>query len=87
MKLAKFFQNNNGEVKVVQPPNLLLSLWLILQIPRLLFRVDQPALTVLAGMVLFAWAYNELRQGESPFRKCLGGVILLIILINLFMQW
>ncbi len=88
MKAAEFFQNSKGEQTLIQRPNLLLCAWLLVQLVNMLvFKFEQRALMVLASMLLFAWAYNELTQGDSRFRKVLGGVILLLIIVNVFVQW
>lgn len=83
---ARFFQNEKGEWVLYQHPNLLLGLWIVVQLLSF-FMKDIKALAVFASMLLFAWAYNELRQGESSFRRVLGAGILAILLINVFMKW
>jgi hypothetical protein len=86
MKAARFFQNQDGDWKIVQSPNLLLLLWLLVMGSNaLFFNREQNQLAVLSGMLLFAWSYDELRQGESPFRKTLGGVVLLAIISRVLM--
>jgi hypothetical protein len=88
MRIQSFFENEKGELKVIQPPNALLSLWLVLQLVNaVLFQFAQPVIHSFSSLLLFTWSYNELRQGESPFRKALGGVVLLAVIFNALSRW
>lgn len=78
--LERFFKDKHGKWAVVQFPNPLLAIWIILVVISWLF----PALhfKVLQTCVLFAWSYLELTAGDSPFRKTLGGVVLVSVIIG-----
>jgi hypothetical protein len=80
--LGRFFKDKNGKLKVTQMPNLLLSVWIVLLLANLVLH-DRHA-QLLQGAVLFAWAYMELTQGESGFRKLLGFVVLVGVVANFF---
>ena len=86
MSASDFFKNNDGTVVVVQPPNLLISVWVVLQVIQIFIPGNEPKLQVLSTAALFAWAYLELTQGESPFRKALGAVVLLFIVVTVFLR-
>jgi hypothetical protein len=87
MTFKRFFQNSDGDVVIIQPPNLLLSVWLVLSITNALFLHDKPAaIPILATATLFAWTYNELRAGDSPFRRVLGAVVLVMIIVGAFIR-
>jgi uncharacterized protein (DUF697 family) len=85
-KTVKFIIDQNNKFVVWQTPNLPLVGWLLcLVISRLV-----PAGSVKAGFVdlstafLFTWAYLEITKGASYFRRALGVVIMVTILIGFF---
>jgi hypothetical protein len=67
----------------MQSPNLLLSVWIVLLIVN--FFIQNQHARTLQGAVLFAWAYLELTQGESYFRKSLGAVVLASVTLSFFL--
>lgn len=79
----RFFKDKEGRWAVVQFPNALISAWFILLVVNF-FLHSQP-LHYLQSAVLFAWAYMEMTEGESSFRKLLGAVVLIFVIINFFM--
>jgi hypothetical protein len=87
MSVDRFFKDKHGKVVVAQAPNVLISIWLVLQLADLivLHGKYQPV-RILATAVLFAWAYDELRRGDSQFRKVLGAAVLLGIVITTFIH-
>jgi hypothetical protein len=86
MKAVRFFQNEEGDWKIVQLPNLLLLLWLfVISSNALFFNRERDELSILSGMLLFSWSYSELRQGESPFRKTLGAIVLFMVIARVLM--
>jgi hypothetical protein len=78
-----FFKDKNGRWAVIQVPNALLLGWLILLVINLL--IHNLHVGLLQNAVLFTWAYLELTQGTSRFRKTLGAVILVGLVVNFFM--
>ena len=80
--LAWLGKDKEGKWAMIQWPNVLLSAWILLFVVNYFYQTR--GLKHLEGAVLFAWAYNELAQGESRFRKILGAVILVIVLVNFF---
>jgi hypothetical protein len=76
-----FFKDKHGKWAIIQLPNFLLWLWILLLTINL-FIPDSPlktGLKLLQSSVLFAWAYIELIDGLSRFRKVLGAVILVVV--------
>jgi len=67
----------------MQSPNLLLSVWLVLLIVN--FFIQNQHTKTLQSAVLFTWAYLELTQGESYFRKSLGAVVLATLTFSFFL--
>lgn len=87
MTFKRFFQNSDGDVVIIQPPNLLLSVWLVQIITNALFMHGKPAaIPILTTATLYAWAYNELRSGDSPFRRLLGAGVLVMIIAGAFFR-
>lgn len=79
----RFFKNDQGQWAVIQLPNTLLWVWLLLtaigyfvQDVTLVRHID-----TVRSAVLFAWSYLELTQGDSPFRRVFGGVVLVVTLV------
>jgi hypothetical protein len=87
--LSRFFRNpETGEVVVAQPPNPPLLVWLAATVIRLLFSPDGAigtAVSVVATVSLVIWSLLEIARGESPFRRALGGVVLLAIALRLLL--
>lgn len=81
-----FIRNKHGDIAIWQSPNFALWAWIVLTIASKLITDDQlqSGLQLTARAFLFAWAYLEIRSGESPFRRALGGVILASILVSFF---
>lgn len=86
----RFFRNpQTGEVVVAQTPNLSLWIFLVATAVRLLF---QPAgmagtlVSIVSGVALGVWSLLEVASGSSPFRRVLGGVVLLVVLAGLVIR-
>jgi len=84
--VKKFFQDKNGEWAVIQFPNLLLWLWLSVMLIAVLPLQNniEAGFHQLGSALLFAWAYLEVTQGSSYFRRVFGGIILCMIVLNFF---
>lgn len=84
--VEKLLTNKHGKIVVWQFPNTPLISWLLLSV--LAFFIKQGKFHTgfhdLAQASLFVWAYMELRMGDSLFRRILGGVVLLSIIIGFF---
>lgn len=84
--LGWFFRNREtGDVVVAQFPNAPLWIFLAATAVRLLLSPQGllgNMVAVLATASLAVWAVMELARGDSPFRRALGGVVLLTTLIG-----
>lgn len=84
--LGWFFRNREtGDVVVAQLPNVPLWIFLAATAVRLLLSPDGvlgSAVAVVGTAGLAVWAVMELARGDSPFRRTLGGVVLLTALIG-----
>ena len=88
--LSRFFRNpETGEVVVAQPPNAPLLVWLTATLIRLIFSpagVLGTVLAVVATVSLVIWSLLEIARGESPFRRVLGGVVLLGMVLGYLLR-
>jgi hypothetical protein len=84
--LGGFFRNREtGDVVVAQLPNVPLGIFLAATAVRLLLSPHGllgTAVAVLGTASLAVWAAMEFARGDSPFRRSLGGVVLLTTLIG-----
>jgi hypothetical protein len=88
--IGRFFRNpETGELAVVQTPNIPLAVFLVASVARMMLH---PAggvgtvVSVVAAASLVVWAALEIFRGDSPFRRVLGGVVLLGSVLGLFMR-
>ena len=86
MSSINFFKDKNGKWAVVQFPNPLLITWLLLTLAQMFVGSGHlhSGIHQLGSAVLFAWAYIEITDGNSSFRRLFGGVILLSVLLSFF---
>jgi hypothetical protein len=85
--VSRFFRNRRtGDVVVVQMPNLPLWVFLAATALRMLFRPHGSVgalVSIVATVSLGVWAGLEIARGDSPFRRVLGAVVLLAIVVGL----
>ena len=81
---TRFFRDAEGRIVIAQFPNW--PLWAWLGATLLEHTLAGGDGLVLARLISFAaivyWAYLEIVSGVNPFRKCLGGVVLLFVLYS-----
>jgi len=87
-EMKRFFQNKNGQVVLGQWPSPLLWGWLIARVlTRLL---PEGNLATWCGhfgtALLLVWALLELTSGVNLFRKLLGLLVLVLIVLNYFQR-
>ncbi|BAU10615.1 hypothetical protein LEP3755_11010 [Leptolyngbya sp. NIES-3755] len=78
----RFFRNQEGDIVIAQKPNLPILLWgatTALQLFNFGGKI-QTGLELFSFGVLFTWAWMEIFQGESYFRRSLG----LVVLVGMF---
>ena len=85
-----FFRDpDTGEIVVAQAPNLPLWIFLAATAVRLVFHPNGTAGTVVSivsTVAIVVWAVIEIAAGSSPFRRVLGGVVLLVVLAGLLLR-
>jgi hypothetical protein len=84
---GRLFRNSaTGEWAIVQFPNLPLAIFLVATLVRLAFHPHGgagTALSVVGGVSLGWWSVDEIARGESPFRRVLGAVVLVGLVLSL----
>lgn len=86
LNTKRFFRDSNGQITIWQSPNLLLSAWIIFEVIKLIVSKGKlkTGLEQLSSVTLFAWAYLEATTGVNYFRKVLGLLVLIIIIVGFF---
>lgn len=81
-----FRSRTTGKLAIVQTPNIPLWIFFVATAVR---RVLHPAgsvgtaVSVVGMAALVWWAVDEIARGESPFRRVLGAVVLVFVLVGL----
>lgn len=78
-----FFKSKHGRWGIAQWPNALLMIWIVLLLIN--FILQSKGIGLVGNAVLFTWAYLEMTKGISRFRKTLGAVILVGVIIIVFL--
>lgn len=79
----KFWEDKNGKFVVWQKPNRWLTTWFITMIIGILAPYGWPQKVVgwISLISLIIWAFFEVKNGVNYFRRILGFLILLLLLI------
>ena len=80
----RLFRDGTGEIVIGQPPNLPILIWVSATLLKLVFKTGQVkiGLDLLAFSSLLYWSFLEITQGVNFFRRDLGVVVLLAIIIS-----
>lgn len=80
--IMKFFKDSNGRIAVIQWPNIPLIGWFVTMLGSLLIKSSpwQTFLEYLSFGFIFTWAWLEITEGESYFRRTVGVIVLLLAL-------
>ncbi len=86
--VKKFFQNEKGEYVITQRPNWPIIIWALTQ-SIILFTSfsDNFFVQIVNFIAITTWAVQEVLDGESPFRRSLGGVVLGFIIVTSVRVW
>lgn len=76
--IRRFFSDARGRRVIAQPPNAPLVAWALCGAAAYLLPPGRPhdVAAFLSSAFLFTWAWLELTDGDSPFRRVLGGAVL-----------
>lgn len=81
----KFWRDRRGKVVIYQTPNRYLIGWAILAAVSLFTNGTLAnVLWYLSLALLAVWAALEIWQGANYFRRCLGAVMAILIVVMLF---
>ncbi|MCY7368108.1 MAG: hypothetical protein LH474_08145 [Chamaesiphon sp.] len=80
----RLFRDGTGEIVMSQPPNLPILIWGAATLLKLFFKTGQIkiALDLLAFSSLLYWSFLEITQGANYFRRDLGIVVLIALIIS-----
>jgi uncharacterized membrane protein YecN with MAPEG domain len=84
--INKSIRDKNNRVAIWQRPNLLIIGWFICAAASHLLHAKSlhSGFANLSSAFLFAWAYLEVAQGASYFRRLLGAVVFITIVVHYF---
>jgi hypothetical protein len=86
--LSRFFRSpDSGDIVVFQMPNIPLWIFLAATAARLLFKPHGAVgtcVSIIGTLSLVVWGVLEVTRGDSPFRRVLGGAVLLAIAVGMF---
>ena len=87
---GQLFRNTDtGELAIVQWPNLPLAIFLIATVVRVAAHPHggaRTALSVVGAVSLAWWSVDEIARGDSVFRRVLGAVVLVGLLLSRLMR-
>lgn len=80
----RIFRDNEGNIVLVQIPNLLIIIGIVSSLLKMIFTTDKLnlGLDAIAFGTLFTWAWEELFQGVNYFRRALGAFVILGLIVN-----
>lgn len=80
-------RDRNGELAVAQPPNAAIMVWVTSVLVGWFDVLDDHRAAILTRVgqgALIVWGLDELLRGASPFRRLLGLVVLVVMLVRVF---
>lgn len=82
--LRAFVTDDQGRVVIAQPPNGPLIGWLVLWPASALVALPSVHnfLAFFSAAFLFTWAYLELTQGVNYFRRTLGAIVMIYMVVS-----
>ena len=80
----KVFRDREGEIVLAQMPNLPIIVWVVASLLKLFFTTGKISigLEAIAFGSLFTWAWEELFQGVNYFRRALGLIVLVSLILS-----
>jgi hypothetical protein len=85
--LARFFTNpETGRLVIAQWPNLPLAVFLVATAVRVMVEPEGTAgtlVSIIGTAALLVWAALEVGRGDSPFRRVLGAVVLVVTVVGI----
>jgi hypothetical protein len=77
------FRDRHGQIVMAQMPNLPIIIWGVASLLKIIFTTGriQSGLELIALGCLFTWAWEELFQGVNYFRRALGLLVLVSMIV------
>lgn len=77
------FRDSEGKIVIAQPPNLPLIVGIVSSLLKLIFTTNEInlGLDLIAFGSFFTWAWEELFQGVNYFRRALGFIVLVGLIV------
>lgn len=84
----KVFRDSEGKVVLAQTPNLPITIWIAASLLKMIFTTGNinTGLDLLAFGSLFTWAWLELFQGVNYFRRALGLLVFVALMVSKIQQ-
>lgn len=78
------FRDDEGKIVLGQPPNLPIIVWITATLLKMIFATGRinTGLEVIAFGTLFTWAWEELFQGVNYFRRALGFIVIISLIVS-----
>jgi hypothetical protein len=85
----RLFRDSTGEIIIGQLPNLPILIWGSATLLKLVFKTGQVklGLDLLAFSSLLYWSFLEITQGVNYFRRDLGTIVLIALIISVIQQF
>jgi hypothetical protein len=79
----KLFRDSSGEIVIAQMPNLPIVIWAVASLLKIVYKTGRInlGLDILAFVSLFVWAIQELFQGVNYFRRGLGAIVTIALIV------
>lgn len=80
----KLFRDGSGKIVIAQMPSLPIIIWAVLSLLKIVYKTGKInlGLDILASVSLFVWAVQELFQGVNYFRRGLGAIVSIGLIIS-----
>jgi predicted branched-subunit amino acid permease len=84
--LDELLRDKEGRIVVMQVPNGAIIGWAVCTALGAMVGqgIFHHAIHFMAQVFLLVWTYEEIRTGESLFRRILGGVVLIVLVLSFF---
>jgi hypothetical protein len=81
-----FFKDKDGHIVIVSWPNIPLVGWIVFKVLAMIVTKGRihTGSEALSMALLYTWAYMEIMSGVNYFRRLLGLIVLVAILISYF---
>ena len=82
----KFVRDKEGRIAVWQTPNLPLVAWIVFKMLSMVVTQKnlQDGFSLISSACLFTWAFLEMTEGDSYFRRVIGLVVFAALLVGFF---